>query len=108
MVTVMSSAAYALPTAISIATSAAPTGRIAKNACARMKPTPYSAEDSHGEPSGGNLRLCAEGGPMSDVIRDRFTFADFRLDSGAVLPSVTLSYVTRGSLAPDGRNAVLV
>ena len=45
---------------------------------------------------------------MSDVIRDRFTFADFRLDSGAVLPSVTLSYVTRGSLAPDGRNAILV
>ena len=45
---------------------------------------------------------------MSDVIRDRFTFADFRLDSGAVLPSVTLSYVSRGSLAPDGRNAVLV
>ncbi|MFO1024623.1 MAG: alpha/beta fold hydrolase [Acetobacteraceae bacterium] len=45
---------------------------------------------------------------MSDVVRNRFTFSDFRLDSGEVLPSVTLSYVTRGGLAPDGRNAVLV
>ncbi len=45
---------------------------------------------------------------MSDVVRDRFTFADLRLDGGAVLPSVTLSYVTRGRLAPNGRNAVLV
>ncbi|HVZ08725.1 homoserine O-acetyltransferase family protein [Rhodopila sp.] len=45
---------------------------------------------------------------MADIVRDQFTFADFRLDSGAVLPSVTLAYVTRGRLAPDGRNAVLV
>ena len=45
---------------------------------------------------------------MSDVVRDTFTFADFRLDSGEVLPSVTLAYMTRGRLAPDGRNAILV
>lgn len=45
---------------------------------------------------------------MSDVIRDQFTFSDFRLDGGDTLPSVTLSYVTRGRVAPDGRNAVLV
>ncbi len=45
---------------------------------------------------------------MTDVTRDTFTFADFTLDSGETLPSVTLAYVTRGRLAPDGRNAILV
>jgi homoserine O-acetyltransferase/O-succinyltransferase len=45
---------------------------------------------------------------MSDTVRDRFTFADFHLESGEVLPEVTLAYVARGKLAPDGRNAILV
>jgi homoserine O-acetyltransferase len=45
---------------------------------------------------------------MSDVIHDSFTFRDFRLSSGEILPEVTLAYVTRGALAPDGRNAILV
>jgi homoserine O-acetyltransferase len=45
---------------------------------------------------------------MSDTQHGRFTFADFRLASGEVLPEVTIAYVTRGQLAPDGRNAVLV
>ena len=45
---------------------------------------------------------------MDDVTRDRFTFSDFRLRSGEVLPEVTIAYSTRGRLAPDGRNAVLV
>ena len=45
---------------------------------------------------------------MDDVTRDRFTFTDFRLQSGDVLPEVTIAYCTRGTLAPDGRNAVLV
>jgi homoserine O-acetyltransferase/O-succinyltransferase len=45
---------------------------------------------------------------MFDITQDRFTFADFRLESGAVLPSATLAYVTRGKLRPDGRNAILV
>jgi homoserine O-acetyltransferase/O-succinyltransferase len=45
---------------------------------------------------------------MDDVTRDRFTFSDFRLQSGKVLPRVTIAYCTRGSLAPAGRNAVLV
>lgn len=45
---------------------------------------------------------------MSDAVHDRFTFHDFRLDSGGVLPSVTIAYVTRGRLDPDGRNAILV
>jgi homoserine O-acetyltransferase/O-succinyltransferase len=45
---------------------------------------------------------------MSDAQHGRFTFADFRLTNGEVLPEVTIAYVTRGRLAPDGRNAVLV
>ena len=45
---------------------------------------------------------------MSETIHGRFTFADFRLQNGDVLPEVTIAYVTRGRLAPDGRNAVLV
>jgi homoserine O-acetyltransferase/O-succinyltransferase len=45
---------------------------------------------------------------MSEVTHDSFTFPDFRLQSGETLPSVTLAYVTRGKLAPNGRNAVLV
>ena len=36
-----------------------------------------------------------------------FTTRDFRLESGIVLPGVTLAYETYGTLAPDGRNAVL-
>jgi homoserine O-acetyltransferase/O-succinyltransferase len=45
---------------------------------------------------------------MSDAIRDNFTFQDFSLTGGGALPEVTLAYVTRGRLAPDGRNAILV
>ncbi len=41
-------------------------------------------------------------------MSERYTFADFRLQSGEVLPEVTIAYGTRGRLAPDGRNAVLV
>ena len=37
-----------------------------------------------------------------------FTARDFKLESGVVLPELTLAYETYGSLAADGRNAVLV
>jgi homoserine O-acetyltransferase len=45
---------------------------------------------------------------MTDTTHDRFSFTDFHLQSGAILPKVTIAYVTRGKLAPDGRNTVLV
>ena len=45
---------------------------------------------------------------MSETHHGSFTFADFRLQNGEVLPEVTIAYATRGRLAADGRNAVLV
>lgn len=36
------------------------------------------------------------------------SIGDLRLESGVVLPAVELAYVTYGTLAPDGRNAVLL
>jgi homoserine O-acetyltransferase len=45
---------------------------------------------------------------MTDMVYDSFTFRDMALEGGGVLPEVTLAYVTRGRLAPDGRNAILV
>jgi homoserine O-acetyltransferase len=45
---------------------------------------------------------------MTNLVEGRFTFADFPLQHGGVLPEVTLAYASRGRLAPDGRNANLV
>ena len=45
---------------------------------------------------------------MSSVTQASFTFRDFRTTAGGLLPEVTLAYVTRGTLAADGRNAILV
>jgi homoserine O-acetyltransferase len=45
---------------------------------------------------------------MSDTVHDRFSFTDLPLTGGGSLPEVTLAYVTRGRLAHDGRNAILV
>src|SRR5579883_2563328 len=45
---------------------------------------------------------------MSETQDANFSIADFRLTSGVVMPKVTIAYCTRGKLAADGRNAVLV
>jgi homoserine O-acetyltransferase len=45
---------------------------------------------------------------MKEIEHGTFSFADMKLENGGILPEVTLAYATRGSLAPDGRNAVLV
>ena len=48
-----------------------------------------------------------EGDLLGD--RKRFTLGrPFALEGGGVLPELTLAYETWGTLAPDGRNAVLV
>jgi homoserine O-acetyltransferase len=45
---------------------------------------------------------------MTGITHANFTFHDFRTTGGETLPEATLAYVTRGKLAPDGRNAVLI
>ena len=45
---------------------------------------------------------------MSDTQHGSSSFADFRLLNGDVKPEVTIAYCTRGQIAADGRNAVLV
>jgi len=45
---------------------------------------------------------------MTGITHANITFRDFRTTAGETLPEVTLAYVTRGTLAPDGRNAILV
>ena len=45
---------------------------------------------------------------LSDITYADFTFSAFRLANGESLATVTLAYATRGKLAADGRNAVLI
>src|SRR5437588_1784743 len=45
---------------------------------------------------------------MDRVLSRTFTVPAFKLESGQVLPELTLAYETYGRLAPDGRNAILV
>ena len=45
---------------------------------------------------------------MADTDLKTFTIRDFRLQSGTVLPEVTISYRTLGTLAADRSNAVLI
>lgn len=49
----------------------------------------------------------AQGDPLK-TRRDTFKVRNFRLENGAVMPEVTIAYETYGTLAPDGRNAVLL
>jgi pimeloyl-ACP methyl ester carboxylesterase len=47
-------------------------------------------------------------GELLKVQKHIFTTGDFKLLSGTVMPEVTIAYETYGTLAPDGRNAVLL
>jgi homoserine O-acetyltransferase len=47
-------------------------------------------------------------GDLLKVQRHTFTTRDFKLSSGTVMPEITIAYETYGTLAPDGRNAVLL
>lgn len=42
------------------------------------------------------------------IEKKSVTLESFRLESGSLLPQVTLAYETYGVLAPDGRNAILI
>jgi homoserine O-acetyltransferase len=64
--------------------------------------------DSHDRPAGGKFAEIDGGQQMSGVMQANFTFSDFRTIGGEILPEVTLAYFTRGKLAADGRNAILV
>ena len=44
---------------------------------------------------------------LEDVESRLFTARDFKLESGVVLPEITIAYETYGNPAPDGRRAVL-
>jgi homoserine O-acetyltransferase len=45
---------------------------------------------------------------MESAVKHTWTTRDFRLESGEMLPELTLAYETYGKLAADGRNAILV
>jgi homoserine O-acetyltransferase/O-succinyltransferase len=47
-------------------------------------------------------------GELLKVQKRTFTTKDFKLVSGTVMPDVTIAYEAYGTLAPDGRNAVLL
>jgi len=50
-----------------------------------------------------------DGGQQDERNRARgLHVSDFRTLGGEILPEVTLAYVTRGKLAADGRNAILI
>jgi len=45
---------------------------------------------------------------LDNVAVKSFTSRDFKLENGQILPELTIAYETYGTLAPDGRNAVLI
>lgn len=45
---------------------------------------------------------------MDEIAQGSVTLSDVRLQSGEVLPEARIAYLARGTLAPDGRNAILV
>ena len=73
---------------------------------------PHHSAAVHCSPPCRSLRSPAGAArAQGDPLKRReatFTIRNFRLESGAVMPEVTLAYETYGTLAPDGRNAVLL
>src|SRR5438105_5935463 len=59
-------------------------------------------------PAGNGAAAAAGEGSLDNVVKRTFTAYGFRLDSGRVLPEMTLAYETYGRPARDGRNAILV
>src|ERR671919_738056 len=45
---------------------------------------------------------------LENVAVKSFTSRGFKLENGQLLPELTIAYETYGTLAPDGRNAVLI
>jgi homoserine O-acetyltransferase len=50
----------------------------------------------------------AAGDSLDKVQKKAFTAKAFHLESGVVMPEIVIAYETYGTLAPDGRNAVLL
>ena len=50
----------------------------------------------------------AERDTLRTVVKRTFTTGGFTLESGRILPELTLAFETYGRRAPDGRNAILV
>ena len=71
---------------------------LALSACAETRPAPTT----------GNGGSVTPPDALDRVLSRTFTVPAFKLESGVVLPELTLAYETYGRLAPDGRNAILV
>src|SRR3954453_2035276 len=52
--------------------------------------------------------FAASAADLGRVENQFFTIRDFALTNGTVMPEVKIAYETYGTLAPDGRNAVLI
>src|SRR5215475_10738645 len=71
---------------------------LALAACAETQP-------AHTNGNGGGVNPPDS---LDRVLSRTFTVPAFKLESGVVLPELTLAYETYGRLAPGGRNAILV
>ena len=61
--------------------------------------------------TGAAARAQAPSRPQGDPLKAHygtFDIKNLKLESGVVMPSVTIAYETYGTLAPDGRNGVLL